>query len=157
MLRTTPFFPAFVNYLKIPIYPVLLFSLRTAFLTSSRQPEFITKTFDMQQIKTWPGTTSCHEEKLPRDTQWKKPHNMTQMIKTSHKTLALTTTFMNIKYPTGIYCSEGRKKICSKPNIFLQPTCLSKSEQAQCDCQCQEGELQTFLISTNTLGQGRFT
>lgn len=62
------FFPAFVNYLNIPIYSVLLFPLRTAFLTSSRQPEFITKTYDMQQIKTWPGTTSCHEEKLLRDT-----------------------------------------------------------------------------------------
>lgn len=68
MSRTTLFFPVFVDYLKNPIYPIFLFPLRTAFLTSSRELEFMTKTYAAQQIKIWPGTTSCHEKKLPRDT-----------------------------------------------------------------------------------------
>lgn len=56
-----------------------------------------------------------------------------------HKTLALVAALTNTKYPIGIYCSEGEKNY-SKSNIFLQPTCLSKSQQAQCECQSREGE-----------------
>lgn len=64
---------------------------------------------------------------------------MTWRIKILHKTLSLVAALTNTKYPIGIYCSEGEKNY-SKSNIFLQPTCLSKSQQAQCECQSREGE-----------------